>query len=69
MPQDTEFYVVHFPWHKGDKNESDWHDATIWIIDNYGLPGTRWSTNLQNNTIDFIFKDSKDAIYFSLKWL
>jgi hypothetical protein len=59
---------VRIPWMKGD-TVSDWDETCIWAMEVYGLPGNKFYTHMTEDYMDFIFKDERDAIYFSLRWL
>ena len=59
---------VCIPWMNGD-TVSDWDETCIWAIDQFGLPGEKFYTHMTEDYMDFIFKDEKDAIHFSLRWL
>ena len=58
---------VRIPWKIGD-TISDWDLTCIWAIEHYGLPGYKFHTHMTEDYMDFIFKDERDAIYFSLRW-
>jgi len=53
---------------KGD-TISDWDETCIWAIEQFDLPGGKFYTHMTEDYMDFIFKDEKDAIHFSLRWL
>jgi hypothetical protein len=44
-------------------------EARTWLEQNMGEIGRRWGGQAQQNPWVFFFHDSKDAAYFSLKWL
>jgi len=44
------------------------NEICIWAIETYGCPGKRFITHPHENYMDFIFKEKKDAIHFSLRW-
>jgi hypothetical protein len=37
-------------------------------MEEFGLPGDRYTTHPDSEYMDFVFQDSRDAIYFKLKW-
>jgi hypothetical protein len=53
---------------KGD-TISDWDETCIWAMDQFGLPGNKFYTRMTEDYMDFVFKDERDAIHFSLRWL
>jgi len=67
-PSEQQGIRVRIPWMKGD-TISDWDETCIWAMEVYGLPGDKFYTHMTEDYMDFIFKNEKDAIYFSLRWL
>ena len=67
-PSEQQGTRVCIPWMKGD-TVSDWDETCIWAIDQFGLPGEKFYTHMTEDYMDFIFKDERDAIHFSLRWL
>ncbi len=59
---------VRIPWKKGDKI-SNWNETCAWAIEQFGLPGTRFSSHPTTDYMDFYFYKEEDAIHFSLRWL
>ncbi len=47
--------IVEISWNK-------WVTQCTLIIDHFGLPGSKYHTNLTHNTMKFHFKDDKDAL-------
>lgn len=60
-------FKVRIPWRK-NMELSDWDEVCIWALENYGTPGSKYVTSLTQDYMDFLFVDSQDAIYFSLRW-
>lgn len=58
-------HMVRISWKNGD-TVSDWDHKCIWAIENFGLPGNKYITDLNEQYMDFLFKDSQDAVHFSL---
>jgi hypothetical protein len=58
---------VRIPWKKGDTIIS-WNETCAWAMEQYGLPGDKFTTHPMEDYMDFYFKDERDAIYFSLRW-
>ena len=56
---------VRIPWKKGDI--IDWNETCAWAIEEFGLPGYRFTTHPTEDYMDFHFKDEKDAILFELR--
>ena len=45
-----------------------WDEVCIRAIELFGLPGERYITDIGGNCMDWIFKDSKDALLFKIKF-
>jgi hypothetical protein len=61
-------HTVRIPWRTGD-TISKWDEVCVWVIEEFGLPGERYSTHPKHDAMFFVFQDSRDAVYFTLKWL
>jgi hypothetical protein len=57
--------TINIPWTKGD-TVSNWDEVCAWAIENFGLPGDRYMTRCSEHSMDFIFNDEKDAVFFAL---
>ena len=58
---------VRIPWRIND-NIPQWNETCAWAIEQFGLPGTKFTTHPTEVYMDFVFVDDKDAVYFSLRW-
>jgi hypothetical protein len=56
---------VRISWIKGDA-VTDWNETCAQAIEMFGLPGDKFTTQLTEDHLDFIFKDEKDAMMFEL---
>ena len=45
-----------------------WTEACAWAIEQYGLPGDKFTTHPSEDYMDFYFVDERDAIHFELRW-
>ena len=45
-----------------------WDQVCIHTIELFGLPGKRYITDIGSESMDWIFKDPKDALIFKLKF-
>jgi hypothetical protein len=63
MPAGTR---VRIPWKKGDI--IDWNEACTWAMEQYGLPGDKFTTHATADYMDFYFDNERDAILFELTW-
>lgn len=59
--------TVQIPWRNGD-TISNWNETCAWAIEQFGLPGDRFTTTPTPDHMDFHFKHESDAIMFILKW-
>ena len=69
MPQGTK---VRIPWTiKNDTKDciNNWNETCAWALEQFGLPGTKFTTHATEDYMDFYFHDERDAIHFSLRWL
>jgi hypothetical protein len=50
---------INVPW----KSQSDlwWNETCAKIIDHFGLPGDRYTTEVSTESMKFFFKDEKEA--------
>lgn len=64
----NEWFLVQIPWRTEPKGNT-WNDACIWAMETFGLPGELYKTHLEEKGLEFLFKNEKDAILMSLKWL
>jgi hypothetical protein len=44
-------------------------DAAIWLDETIGIYNGRWNFIVRFTSVDFYFKDGKDAVFFTLRWL
>jgi hypothetical protein len=67
--QDPKFtHPVRINWGPGMSKILEWDEVTIWSIDYFGLPGSRYITDLSADHMTWIFTDPKDALIFRLKF-
>jgi len=59
-------YTVEMDYQNDDKDP--WA-ARTWLEQNMGEIGRRWGGQASQNPWVFFFHDSKDATFFSMKWL
>lgn len=58
-------YSVRVYWKNGD-TVSGWDEKCCWAMETFGLPGDKFITHATEDFMDFMFKESKDAVFFSL---
>lgn len=59
---------VRLDWRQGYDTNEAWNDICIWAIEQFGLPGNRFSWHPNVDFMYFEFVDEKDAIHFMLRW-
>ena len=60
-------YTIIIPWRYGDTIES-WDQMCIWVVEQFGLPGDRFSFRPSRNDMKFSFRSQQDAVFFALRW-
>jgi hypothetical protein len=43
-----------------------WNQTCTWAVEQFGLPGDRFTTHATEDYMDFYFVDERDAILFEL---
>lgn len=61
--------LVQIPWVKDNDDLFLWNETCAWAVEQFGLPGDRFKTHLEENYINFLFKTKEDAIMMTLKWV
>ena len=61
-------YHCAMPWTDWTNNLYIWNTVGAEAIELFGLPGTRYITDIGENALIYSFKDSKDAVLFKLKF-
>ena len=59
---------VRLDWRDGRNTDAAWNEICIWAIEQFGMPGTRYSWHPREEYMDFWFYNEKDAIHFMLRW-
>jgi len=60
--------TVRIYWKREYDNNTMWNEVCAWAIEYFGLPGERFTTHANVNYMEFVFKNSKDALMMSLRW-
>lgn len=68
MPADTKHYLykVRIPWKNGD-TPTGWNEVCATAVEQYGLPGSKYTTHPTSDYMDFYFKNEQDAVWFNLQ--
>ena len=53
-------FKVRVPWE--NQNGTWWNETCANIMEHFGLPGGKYVTNVNENQMDFIFFDDRDAL-------
>lgn len=69
MLKQANWYQIEIPFEKASDSYFLWNEACAWAMEEFGLPGKRYITHIGKRGIEFLFKDEKDAILMTLKWL
>jgi hypothetical protein len=65
---DSEFkYGAEIPWSRAHSSEQQWDDVAVWSIEQFGLPGDRFVTDVNVNDMTFWFKTPQDRLIFLLR--
>ena len=56
-------------WRQETDTTEAWNEICIWAIEQFGLPGNRFTWHATHDRMLFDFTDEKDAIQFMLRWL
>jgi|688.fasta_scaffold1201610_2 hypothetical protein len=64
-----DWHPVELKWEKGKDTTYFWNQACAWAVENFGLPGEKYVTHPSTDHMLFLFKNEKDAILMTLKWL
>jgi hypothetical protein len=60
-------YVARINWNPDDYNER-WNEMLARCVEVFGLPGTRYTTFVDEHFMDFIFQDDGDRLMFLTGW-
>ena len=52
----------------GRDNSESWNEICAWVIEQFGMPGTRYTWHPTPESMSFYFHHEEDAIHFMLRW-
>lgn len=55
-------YPIHIGWSIGDGYGDPWNEICARVIENFGLPGDKYTTEVSNTCMTFYFKEPEDAL-------
>lgn len=59
---------VKITWTLGQDSDEWWNEVCAWALEEFGLPGQRFVTELTEDYMVFKFKDKEDAAVMVLRW-
>lgn len=54
--------TVHIPWSPKTGNVPIWNEITASIVEHFGLPGDRYTTELDTDYMNFNFQNDHDGL-------
>lgn len=54
--------------HPGSTTVDDWDEIAIWVIDQFGLPGGEYITDLSPDYMTWSFRDRRNAFLMRLRF-
>ena len=67
-PSKTQGTKVQLEWREGRNGNEAWNEICAWTIEQFGMPGTRFTWHPREEHMDFYFHHEEDAIHFMLRW-
>lgn len=59
--------TVRIPWSWTDDNKKLWNHVAARIIEQFGLPGDRYTCTIGVQHMDYVFESNKDALMCALE--
>jgi hypothetical protein len=54
--------TVHIPWNPKANNILTWNQITASVIERFGLPGYKYTTEITENYMNFRFQDEREGL-------
>jgi hypothetical protein len=54
--------IVHIPWSPKANSNIMWNEITSNIVEHFGLPGDKYTTELNENYMNFKFHDDREGL-------
>lgn len=67
-PSKTQGTKVTLEWRYGSDASESWNEICAWVIEQFGMPGTRYTWHPNEDYMQFYFHHEEDAIHFMLRW-
>lgn len=67
-------YKVTIPWETNfpawdvQGHQIQWHEASVYAMEHFGLPGDRYTCRPTKSAMEFWFRDEADALMFQIRW-
>jgi hypothetical protein len=61
-------YKVKINWKLDQDTDDWWNMACIWMIEEFGLPGDKYKTELTEDYMIFDFEEKENAMIAALRW-
>jgi hypothetical protein len=61
-------HKVKVTWCLGQDTNAWWDQVCIWAVEEFGLPGDKYKTELTEDYMIFDFKEAEDAMLMKLTW-
>jgi hypothetical protein len=61
-------YKVKIVWRLGQDTTEWWNQACAWVIEEFGLPGNKYKTELTEDYMIFNFEEQENAAIMALRW-
>jgi hypothetical protein len=58
--------TVHVPWNPKLNSTILWNQVTASILEHFGLPGDKYTTEITEDHMNFVFKDEREALMCQL---
>ena len=67
-PSKTQGTKIQVEWRQGTDTMEAWNEICSWTIEQFGMPGTRFTWHPTEDYMNFYFHHEEDAIHFMLRW-
>jgi len=61
-------YEVRKDWRLGQNTDDWWTSVCVWVIEQFGMPGDNYITELSSEYMIFKFKQKEHAMITALRW-
>jgi hypothetical protein len=61
-------YPITVKWGAGSDTLTYWDNICIYAIEQFGLPGERYVTDISADNMSWIFRSEQDALIFKLRF-